>query len=480
MANSYLDQAGLAHLWNLIKAKFSTKAYQTLRANGVNVTATTLDDTVEIIAGGTAKVAGDAANKSVTISSPIIKENGTTLTPDSNHTIDITAVTGVKGNSESSYRTGQVNITAANIGLGNVNNTADANKSVASAATLTTPRNINGVSFNGSSSIYFAAECSTAAGTTTKAVTITGYTPVFNTIIGVTFTNTGTSASAASLQVNDDSARSIYRFDGSTKTSVKEKELIKGQTYLFAYTREYTSNNQYTYYWVMVNYDKDTTYSSLSAAASGTAVSLVTTGEKYTWNQKTSNTGTVTQINATDGLHATSITTSGTLKAALTEYTKSSFNSISPADNVYGSTRQYSVCLDKSGCLAVRVPWGYSKMSQTQADAGSSTDGMVISPSVLKTTIDNAIAAAEVGAVMFQGTVTSYTTISGSAYKAGWYWLVGPNGAGTYAGQSCEPGDMIFAVSNKGSSAADSDFTVVQNNMDMARITETWMSSNLT
>lgn len=33
------------------------------------------------------------------------------------------SVTGVKGNSESSYRTGQVNITAANIGLGNVENT---------------------------------------------------------------------------------------------------------------------------------------------------------------------------------------------------------------------------------------------------------------------------------------------------------------------------------------------------------------------
>lgn len=39
-------------------------------------------------------------------------------------------ITGVKGNAESAYRTGNVNITPANIGLGNVNNTADANKSV--------------------------------------------------------------------------------------------------------------------------------------------------------------------------------------------------------------------------------------------------------------------------------------------------------------------------------------------------------------
>lgn len=43
------------------------------------------------------------------------------------------SVTGVKGNSEASYRTGNVNISPANIGLGSVNNTADSNKNVATA-----------------------------------------------------------------------------------------------------------------------------------------------------------------------------------------------------------------------------------------------------------------------------------------------------------------------------------------------------------
>lgn len=46
----------------------------------------------------------------------------------------------------------------------------------------------------------------------------------------------------------------------------------------------------------------DTTYESKAAASGGTAVSLVTTGEKYTWNNKTSNTGTVTQVTAGTGL----------------------------------------------------------------------------------------------------------------------------------------------------------------------------------
>lgn len=42
-------------------------------------------------------------------------------------------VTGVKGNSETSYRRGNVNITASNIGLGNVNNTSDADKPISTA-----------------------------------------------------------------------------------------------------------------------------------------------------------------------------------------------------------------------------------------------------------------------------------------------------------------------------------------------------------
>lgn len=42
-------------------------------------------------------------------------------------------VIGVKGGAESTYRVGQVDITASNIGLGNVNNTSDVNKPVSSA-----------------------------------------------------------------------------------------------------------------------------------------------------------------------------------------------------------------------------------------------------------------------------------------------------------------------------------------------------------
>lgn len=63
----------------------------------------------------------------------------------------------------------------------------------------------------------------------------------------------------------------------------------------------------------------------------------------------------------------------------------------------------------------------------------------------------------------FRGTIESQTAITNSSYKAGWYWVV--KTAGTYVGQTCEPGDMIYAIANKGSAYSASDFSVVQNNL---------------
>ena len=45
----------------------------------------------------------------------------------------VNSITGVKGDSETEYRTGNVNITKANVGLGSVDNTTDANKPVSTA-----------------------------------------------------------------------------------------------------------------------------------------------------------------------------------------------------------------------------------------------------------------------------------------------------------------------------------------------------------
>ena len=64
-----------------------------------------------------------------------------------------TPVAGVKGENESSYRIGNVNITKENIGLGNVDNTSDNEKSVLSASKLSTARKIGNASFDGTKDI---------------------------------------------------------------------------------------------------------------------------------------------------------------------------------------------------------------------------------------------------------------------------------------------------------------------------------------
>ena len=86
-----------------------------------------------------------------------------------------------------------------------------------------------------------------------------------------------------------------------------------------------------------------------------------------------------------------------------------------------------------------------------------------------------AVNAASAGVASFQGTVSTASTITDAAYKKGWYWVVGT--AGTYVGQVCEAGDMIFAIKDKGSAYAAGDFSVVQNNMDIQEMTTAEMDT---
>lgn len=75
-------------------------------------------------------VGTDNAQKNVAIGEGLVVENDTLkatgISGDS-------VVTGVKGNAETEYRKGSVNITPENIGLGKVNNTSDADKPISTA-----------------------------------------------------------------------------------------------------------------------------------------------------------------------------------------------------------------------------------------------------------------------------------------------------------------------------------------------------------
>lgn len=100
-----------------------------------------------------------------------------------------------------------------------------------------------------------------------------------------------------------------------------------------------------------------------------------------------------------------------------------------------------------------------AKSVDTSISAGTSSTNLPTSKAV-----SDFVAGQVTGATAFQGTVNSNTDISGlSSYTKGWYWVVAT--AGNYVGQTCEVGDMVFAIANKGASYSASDFTVVQNNI---------------
>lgn len=126
----------------------------------------------------------------------------------------------------------------------------------------------------------------------------------------------------------------VVIFDGTTGKAIKDSGYTIGKSV--------PSNAVFT----------DTTYESKTAASGGTAVSLVTTGEKYTWNNKGN--GTVTSVSTGAGLTGGSITGSGTIKAKLRSETQSSLASASKGST---SNREYAVGLDSSGYLSVNIPW---------------------------------------------------------------------------------------------------------------------------
>ena len=72
---------------------------------------------------------------------------------DHRHPTDTSRASKTELDTHTSNKSNPHDVTKAQIGLGNVDNTADANKTVASASKLTTARNINGVAFDGTSDI---------------------------------------------------------------------------------------------------------------------------------------------------------------------------------------------------------------------------------------------------------------------------------------------------------------------------------------
>lgn len=80
---------------------------------------------------------------------------------------------------------------------------------------------------------------------------------------------------------------------------------------------------------------------------------------------------------------------------------------------------------------------------------------------------DAIIASISKSDTIFRGVINSATDISSlTDYKAGNHWVV--QTADTYVGQPCESGDLIYCIRDFDNSYKDSDFTVIQNNIEEA------------
>lgn len=197
-----------------------------------------------------------------------------------------------------------------------------------------------------------------------------------------------------------------------------------------------------------------------------------TTNKVYTATEKTklSNIASGAEVNVVKSVDTTagtsginlSLSNEGALDVTISSGSIASGNSnFVTGGTVYSTT---STLAPKASPALTGTP------TAPTANAGTSTTQIATTEFVT-----NAVATASAGVAAFQGTVAAASTITGSAYKKGWYWVV--TTAGTYVGQPCEVGDMIFAIKDKGSAYAASDFSVVQNNMDLQEMTTAEMDT---
>ena len=163
-----------------------------------------------------------------------------------------------------------------------------------------------------------------------------------------------------------------------------------------------------------------------ASAAAGIKESDITN-----WNGKTSNTGTVTSVETGIGLTGGAITGSGTIKTKLRSETALTLDSSAATTT---SNRVYPVAVDKSGYLAVNVPWTDTKVTAvanhytpsggtttsasggTLTDIANSTSGVQVVTGVTK---DNAGHITGITSVALKSSNTTYSSMSESEANTG-------------------------------------------------------------
>ena len=202
-------------------------------------------------------------------------------------------------------------------------------------------------------------------------------------------------------------------------------------------------------------------------------------------NTKTSNTGTVTNVSGTAPISVSSQSTTPVVSIAAASANSAGSMSSAHYSKLEGiaagatANAATTTTPKMDGTAAVGSETAYAKGDHVHptdtsraplaspeftgtpkaptATAGTNST-QIATTAFVQTAVGNAVGNA------FQSVVTSNAAISDASYKKGMFWGVGT--AGTYVGQTCEAGDTIYAIADKGSDYAAADFTVVQTNID--------------
>lgn len=176
----------------------------------------------------------------------------------------------------------------------------ESNLSVLEASKLTTARNVDGVSFDGSANIHHFGSCSTAAATAAKTVTLDdsmSFTLAKGASVFVKFANSN-SASSPTLSVNSSTAKSIYRYGTTTPGTIEANSWKAGSVVHLVYDGSA---------WQMVGWlNDDHTYTNASLGQGyGTCATAEATAAKVvTLSSYTLATGGIVAVKFTYGLCA--------------------------------------------------------------------------------------------------------------------------------------------------------------------------------
>lgn len=291
---------------------------------------------------------------------------------------------------------------------------------------------------NGNARIFYGT-CSTAAGTSAKVVTCPDYdAQQSGDVIVVKFENANTSENTPTLTVNGTTAKTVRQFKNGSLVNLVNAGSLSGVC-MFVLSGSY---------WVIQGTDDNTTYTTATTSANG----LMSSGDKIKLNGIA--TGAEVNQNAFSNVKVGDVVIAADTKTDTIE--------LLPGNNI---TLTPDATNDKITIIADDTT--YTSGTSSELSNGTVTNQRVWSPKILHDYVSTVVGG--VDAMRFKGTVNSNSDLPTTGVKVGDTYMV--NTAGTYAGQTCEVGDLIIAT------ATTPTWTVAQTNIDGA-VTASSTTSN--